>query len=80
MAKSYLKSKRRKPEPTDPLSVALLAAAIGFLAAYLAAEALLADRMHPLHWGAAAAGAFIGWLLFYIVSKLRNASLTNGMR
>ncbi|MCL4507601.1 MAG: hypothetical protein M1140_16510 [Chloroflexi bacterium] len=73
MAKSYLKSQRRRPAPVDPSSATLLAVAIGFLAAYLAAEAWLADRMHPLHWVVAAAGALTGWLLFTMFNWLRNS-------
>jgi hypothetical protein len=79
MAKSYPKSQRHRPAPYDSSSATLLAVAIGFLVAYLAAEALLADRMHPLHWVAAAAGALSGWLLFTMFNWLRS-SLTNRRR
>jgi len=79
MAKSYLKSQRHRPAPIDPSSATLLAVAIGFLVAYLAAEALLADRMHPLHWGVAAAGALVAWLVVTMVNWLRN-SLMNRER
>jgi len=79
MAKSYLKSQQHRPAPVDSSSATLLAVAIGFLAAYLAAEAWLADRTHPLHWVVAAAGAPTGWLLFTMFNWLRN-SLANRER
>lgn len=79
MAKSYPKSQRHRPAPVDSSSATLLAVAFGFLAAYLAAEALLADRMHPLHWVVAAAGALTGWPLFTMFNWLQN-SLMNRVR
>lgn len=79
MAKSYLQPQRRNRPPTDDSAAGFLAAAGGFFAAYLTAEALLADRMHPLHWVIAAAGACAGWLLVIVIKKLQN-TLGDGAR
>ena len=46
----------------------VIGAVIGALVGYIAAEAILAPLMHPLHWLAAiivGAGAYFGTLLWY---------------
>jgi hypothetical protein len=59
---------RAKRSAVDMSTALFVGPAIGFFGTWLSAEALLAARPHPLHWGAAFAGGAFGWMaakMFY---------------
>lgn len=43
--------------------VSFVGGTVGFLGAYLFAEAALSTRIHPIHWAVAAGGAALGYLI-----------------
>ena len=53
---------RHKHSAGRAATAMFLGPVIGFFGAWLSAEALLAARPHPLHWGAAFVGAAGGWV------------------
>ncbi len=43
--------------------VSFVGGTVGFLGAYLFAEAALSTHIHPIHWAVAAGGAALGYLI-----------------
>lgn len=63
---------RRDPTPKeDAESFGYIGLFVGFIAAYLGAEAALAAQPHPYHWLAAAIGAAVVGELAYGVTLWR---------
>lgn len=46
----------------------------GFLIFYLGSQAFTAEDAHLLHWGLAAAGGFLGWVIGSIADRLRTST------
>ncbi|HXF70039.1 MAG TPA: hypothetical protein VNK89_09550 [Thermoflexus sp.] len=49
--------------------------AVGFLGAYLFAEAALRSSIHPIHWAVAAGGAALGYLMGLAWYRIRKGVL-----
>lgn len=71
MPRGTTRSRRHKHSGDQMPAGAFLAVAMVFFAAWLSAEALLATRPHPLHWGVAAGGAAAGWLATKVFYRWR---------
>jgi protein-S-isoprenylcysteine O-methyltransferase Ste14 len=70
MTRKRAKQKRTRKEDGLPF-VAVVLGTVGFLFAYLFAEAGLDPQAHPIHWMVAGAGAVLGMGLGYLWYRLR---------
>jgi hypothetical protein len=71
MTRGTRASRGRRRSATRMSSAVIIAPAAGFFAFWLAGEAFLALRPHPLHWVAAGVGAALGWLAGQIINRVQ---------
>ncbi len=62
---------RDKQSGNDPVILTLTLVGSGFVLFYYVSQAATPADAHLIHWGAAALGAILGWLVGLFVERVR---------
>lgn len=66
--------KRARGEAVEGLTpLTMLLIACGFVIFYFGSQAVTSEDAHLLHWGLAAAGGGLGWIVGTVIKRLQEA-------